>query len=513
MNIANRLYAKINFNAIIFIIFLFYYSCALEERALVKNYSLAKGSDYYFIYLNQNKYQQYADRLKKGLLAEPLLIKKTPEGYLIYAIKEWFIKLKKSGIDFVPLTKKISFNEIDVKHNQRIRHGFKSLADVKTGYKDHRLNEILLKGIHQSFPAITQLIVIGNSRLGKPLYALEITDRSINNEFKIPVLFNASHHANELITIEHIYDIIYNLLIEKDKKESLLRKFTFWFVPIVNPDGNEFFWEKDIAMGRKNGYIAPGQNILSPGRGVDINRNYPIMWGHGDSNYSSASPESYYYRGPAAASEPETQAMMKLMEEKRFLYIISIHSQANSILYPYTIEQLKNPKPHSIKKLASRMAASVESYRRDKRFRAKTNLYPVNGTDQDYYYFKYSANALLVEVSHILPEYRFVEKILAGFRPMWKILFTHAVNSNKLFLKVIDVNGFPLEAEIHIEGIVYFNNEKRSSGKDGYFSQTIPWSHTFSVTVRKKGYKDATVDVNPEKEMKPIYIQLEKEIN
>ena len=49
------------------------------------------------------------------------------------------------------------------------------------------------------------------------------------------------------------------------------------------------------------------------GYGVDLNRNYSFNWN--SCGGSSGNKRSDTYRGPSAASEPETKALMKLVEE------------------------------------------------------------------------------------------------------------------------------------------------------------------------------------------------------
>lgn len=62
-----------------------------------------------------------------------------------------------------------------------------------------------------------------------------------------------------------------------------------WVIPTLNPEG-------EAADSPKNS------------RGVNLNRNFPTAWEFG-THYSSGR----YFGGPTAASEPETQAFMRLM--------------------------------------------------------------------------------------------------------------------------------------------------------------------------------------------------------
>lgn len=76
---------------------------------------------------------------------------------------------------------------------------------------------------------------------------------------------------------------------------------TITVVPVVNPDGH-------ARRRRKNA------------NDVDLNRNFPTE------NWQSTPKRHRYHGGPAPASEPETQAIMALVESTRPSLIITIHS-------------------------------------------------------------------------------------------------------------------------------------------------------------------------------------------
>jgi hypothetical protein len=93
---------------------------------------------------------------------------------------------------------------------------------------------------------------------------------------------------------------------------SLLKSTELWFVPVANPDGYDYtfsterFWRKNLRDNNGDGQITVGD-------GVDLNRNYATKWGW-DNEGSSPDPASETYRGPAPASEPETQAVDRLLD-------------------------------------------------------------------------------------------------------------------------------------------------------------------------------------------------------
>ena len=85
--------------------------------------------------------------------------------------------------------------------------------------------------------------------------------------------------------------------------------------------------EKPELAERQHVVIVPGVNPdgLHAGRrtsdhGVDLNRNFPAA------SWSARVPSAAYHPGPAPASEPETQALISLVNTLRPEKIISIHS-------------------------------------------------------------------------------------------------------------------------------------------------------------------------------------------
>ena len=104
------------------------------------------------------------------------------------------------------------------------------------------------------------------------------------------------------------------------------------FVPCVNPDGylyNEKNHPDGGGLWRKNRRRNEDGTF-----GVDLNRNYGFKWGY-DNLGSSAVPESEVYRGPAAFSEPETQAIRYLCLQHNFKIALNYHAYGNFLIYPY----------------------------------------------------------------------------------------------------------------------------------------------------------------------------------
>ncbi|MBW0435161.1 peptidase M14 [Leptospira yasudae] len=392
-----------------------------------------------------------------------------------------------------------------------INERFNGLDDLKKGYKDNILNIHYLLGIANHYSKLARVQVIGKTARGREIPALILTNTNVPDKEKISVLFNCAHHANEVISIEHCYDIVYSVLSKPKEYDEILNKLKIWVVPIVNPDGARHFWHVSNLMGRKNGYpgAGPVNDKLNPG--VDINRNYPFFWGKTGGGYSSPNPSNYFYRGPSPGSEPETKAMMDLANKERFAASISYHAYANCLLIPYSIDSLTNPEPDMAGELGRKIAASVASLNPEKEFEARKNIYPIDGVDQDYFYFAHGTLAYLLETTHLNPVYKEVEKVNLSLRESWNILLNEVLEGRKIFLKITDELGIPLEAKVEIDRVKYFQEEVRvSNPNNGFFFQLFPDRKETKIKVSKEGYEPVEIRSRPNRSWEPLKIVLKK---
>ncbi len=206
--------------------------------------------------------------------------------------------------------------------------------------------------LHDQYPEITTApFSIGRSNEERDLWAIKISDHAEDEEGEPEVLFDGVHHAREIMSLETCLYIA-RYLCENYQDEPLTRRLVddrqIYIVPIVNPDGfvyNETLFPGGGGMWRKN-----RSNNASPCRGVDLNRNYPFMWGL---TGSSGNPCADDYRGSGAMSEPETQAMVRFVSEHRFVTHESIHSVAGMILFPWSHTTDHTPDDGLLRAIAS----------------------------------------------------------------------------------------------------------------------------------------------------------------
>jgi hypothetical protein len=172
---------------------------------------------------------------------------------------------------------------------------------------------------------------IGKSVQQRDIIAFSISSKN-SNTTKQTAYIQSLIHAREWITVTTLFTFCTTLLDAYTANNStavaLLDKLQFVFVPVVNPDGYEYSWTSDRYW-RKNMARYPNGTLY----GVDLNRNFPTMWGLEEG--SSMNPTELDYRGPSAASEPETQAIMGFFSSlNNVLFAIDIHSYSQLVLRP-----------------------------------------------------------------------------------------------------------------------------------------------------------------------------------
>jgi hypothetical protein len=207
---------------------------------------------------------------------------------------------------------------------------FRSYSEVG-GIRDE------MTALAAQYPRLTKLVTIGTTTQGKPILALKVT----RNASRLPdgrrpaVLYSSTQHAREWITTEMNRRLMHHYLDTYASDAAVRRTVDtreLWFVPVANPDGYDFTFTADNRLWRKTLRDNDGDGVVTAQDGVDPNRNFPYHWGY-DNEGSSPNPSSQTYRGPSAASEPETRALDGLLRRIRFAFQINYHSAAELLLY------------------------------------------------------------------------------------------------------------------------------------------------------------------------------------
>ena len=166
-------------------------------------------------------------------------------------------------------------------------------------------------------PGIVKLRVIGHTTQGRELIALKVTRRArrTRDGSRPAVLYSSNQHAREWISLEVNRRLLHHFVRgwrRGDREISrLLGSTELWFVVSANPDGYQYSHDEE-RLWRKTLRDNDGDGQISVEDGVDPNRNFDEHWGYDDEG-SSPDPADETYRGPSAASEPETRAMQRLI--------------------------------------------------------------------------------------------------------------------------------------------------------------------------------------------------------
>ena len=228
----------------------------------------------------------------------------------------------------------------------------------------------------------------------RDIVALRLTADEDNSKdgSKPAVLYSSMIHAREWIAGEVnrrlLEWFIKGWREEKPDVVNILNTTELWFVLVQNPDGYQYtfdgdrLWRKTL---RDNDPDGPGplvpDNLITGVDGVDGNRNYPEHWNFDDEGSGTITSDETY-RGPAAASEPETQAMIGLMQTIHPKYHISYHSFGNLLLYPFGF-QVNTPSaddPIYVAWAGTDKKPAVQGYNPG----VGADLYTTNGEQTDY---------------------------------------------------------------------------------------------------------------------------------
>lgn len=197
--------------------------------------------------------------------------------------------------------------------------------------------------------------VIGTSNDGRKLYEIVLGNQNAPKH----ILIHAGIHAREYMTpllvmkqLEHGLYFYNSSSYEGVQLSNLFNQVAIHFVPMVNPDGisiSQFgisairseqlrqtinqCYAFDVAAGRTSAAFDRYLNYWKAnGRGVDLNQNFPADW---DQVTSCGQPSYATYKGPSPASEPESQALVNLVNSRTWALTISYHSMGNIIYWDY----------------------------------------------------------------------------------------------------------------------------------------------------------------------------------
>ncbi|KAF2273322.1 uncharacterized protein EI97DRAFT_383976 [Westerdykella ornata] len=242
--------------------------------------------------------------------------------------------------------------------------GFSAYAGSETwftayhSYADHLQ---FLRDLQAGYTSNSAIITAGTSVEGRTLTGIQIWGTGGRGS-KPAVLIHGNVHAREWITSKTVEYIAWQLLTKYSTDatvKSLVDKFDFYIVPIVNPDGFVYTQRTD-RLWRKNRQTVSSSRCV----GRDINRNWPYKWDAPGG--ASTDPCSETYKGVAAGDAPENKGLVaqvqQLKASRGIRLYLDIHSYGQYILWPYGYDcnlRAENDAQH--RNLATRAASAIRA--------------------------------------------------------------------------------------------------------------------------------------------------------
>ncbi len=251
-------------------------------------------------------------------------------------------------------------------------------------------------------PRLVQMIQVGRSVEGRPIYALRITkDPRLARVYRNrpQVVFNGCQHAREWISVSVPLYLAFRLVSSygvDSRITELLNRLEVYVIPVVNPDGYVYSWTTDRLWRKNRRYLGQigGRRIY----GVDLNRNWGYRWG---GQGSSSDPTSETYRGPSPFSEPETYLLSRwLLSLPTLRAHIDIHSYSQLILWPWGYTTTLPPHNALFRSIGQAMQTRIRSvYGQTYQIgNIATTLYPGGGNMVDWVFGVRGALSYAIEL-------------------------------------------------------------------------------------------------------------------
>ena len=285
--------------------------------------------------------------------------------------------------------------------------GFPCYRTVENSYESARR-------IVDAHPELATWTAVGqswkkeNAAGGYDLMMLRLTNSAVSGT-KPAMFVTAMVHAREYAPVELVLRFAEELVDAYDTDADarwLLDHHELHLMPAVNPDGRK---RAEVGLSWRKNHNTDHCPSAQPGLGVDLNRNFGFQWG--GSLGSSGIECSGNYRGSAANSEAETQAVKTYMDDlfpdargpdeddaaaaDTSGIFLDIHSHGRLVLYPWAHTSDLAPNDGQLQTFA-RKVAFFNRHTPQQGF----DLYQFNGSTQGYAYGELGRASLTFELGN-----------------------------------------------------------------------------------------------------------------
>tara|TARA_B100000965_G_scaffold98510_2_gene80575 strand:- start:171 stop:2522 length:2352 start_codon:yes stop_codon:yes gene_type:complete len=353
-----------------------------------------------------------------------------------------------------------------------------------------------------------------------PIYGVKISDNVELKEDEPRVLFVGQLHAEEVLGVEAVLDLILLMLDpppeEMQHMNILKQNIETWIIPTLNPEGLNVVHEGLDVSFRKNktdfspvgpfpnNYFDYDSAIGEDIDGVDLNRNFDFNWVLGDT-FMEPDPSDYaahydYYRGPHPWSESEIRILRDLALENDYLFSIVLHSSRSGRLSEKVYNSWrwdgdkKPPDDISMKLIGDEIAERMIKENSNENYQSVYGQ-SRNGKAHDWFYHATGTFQYLVEcgTSNLQPDSALVEDTIDRIMPGMLFLLDRSIGYNTDACQITGVitdggNGNPLEdVVVTIQELHSGVQKPRRSDEFGRYRRIVE-SGTYNLTYRKNGY-------------------------
>ncbi|XP_017009406.2 carboxypeptidase B1 [Drosophila takahashii] len=148
------------------------------------------------------------------------------------------------------------------------------------------------------------------------------------------IFVDAALHSREWMTPAVALYAINKLVVEFAENADLLADYDWHIIPLANPDGYEYSRSKDRYW--RNTRTPNGGDCF----GTNLNRNFEVGWGVGFPELKHPCDDNYAGSSPFSEVEARTvrDIMHNLVESKRAVMYLSLHTANRSVFYPWVYD-------------------------------------------------------------------------------------------------------------------------------------------------------------------------------
>jgi g-D-glutamyl-meso-diaminopimelate peptidase len=197
--------------------------------------------------------------------------------------------------------------------------------------------------LNEKFADQLSVKTLGYSHFGRKIYGIKL------GKGEKTILMIGSHHGREWLTSSLLMEMLETYTAAYANKEDigpfpakLLDEVSIWFVPMLNPDGvtlqqgglkkfPKFYRDNLVKMNLDSSDFSRWK---ANGKGVDLNRQYPVGWEELEDE-TAVAPTYQFYKGKKPIAAHETKAIVRFTKKIKPEMAISYHTAGREIYWKY----------------------------------------------------------------------------------------------------------------------------------------------------------------------------------